>query len=74
MKIVLNNVQAVKLSQILARVKDRIIQKGKDSLSDHLLVDAIDDFLDQVPFADIYDEVRLEVSILEEIYNIEKNN
>tara|TARA_R110000824_G_scaffold395070_6_gene595400 strand:- start:7029 stop:7253 length:225 start_codon:yes stop_codon:yes gene_type:complete len=74
MKIVLNNVQAVKLSQILARVKDRIIQKGKSSLSDHLLVDAIDDFLDQVPFADIYDEVRLEVAILEEIYNIEKNN
>lgn len=74
MKIVLNNVQAVKLSQILARVKDRIIQKGKDSLSDHLLVDAIDDFLDQVPFADIYDEVRLEMNILEEIYNIEKNN
>ena len=74
MKIVLNNVQVVKLSQILARVKDRIIQKGKDSLSDHLLVDAIDDFLDQVPFSDIYDEVMIEMEILEEIYNIEKNN
>ena len=74
MKITLNNVQAVKLSQILARVKDRVIQKGKDSLSDHLLVDAIDDFLHQIPFAHIYDEVMIEMEILEEIYNIEKNN
>jgi len=74
MKIVLNNVQAVKLSQILARVKDRIIQKGKSSLSDHLLVDAVDEFLNQVPFVDIYDDVCIEMEIMEEIHNIEKNN
>ncbi len=74
MEIVLNNVQAVKLSQILARVKDQIVQKGKDSLSDHLLVDAIDEFLEQVPFSEIYEEVMLEMSILENNYNIGKSN
>ena len=70
----LTNIQAVKLSQILARVKDRIEQKGVDSLSDHLLVDAIDKFLDQVPFANIYDEAIVEMEVLERIYKTKKHN
>ena len=44
------------------------------NLSDHLVINAAETFLNQIPFAEIHDETMEEIEMLREIYEQGKNN